>query len=93
MATSRTSYGKLQRDRAKKERQQLKRDRRFDRGQSDETDEEAEEEEPKPVVKAASTEDILTRVADLHRRFEDEEIEYDDFEEQKLELMAQLTVD
>lgn len=94
MATSRTSYGKLQRDRAKKERQQLKRDKRFDRGQDEESEgEDAVEEEPKPVVSAAATEDILTRVAELHRRFDDEEIDYDDFEEQKLELMAQLSVD
>ena len=93
MATSRTSYGKLQRDRAKKERQQLKREKRFDRGQDEEADGEVEEPEPKPVVSPAATEDILTRVAELHRRFEDEEIDYDDFEEQKLELMAQLTVD
>ena len=90
MATSRTSYGKLQRDRAKKERQQLKRERRFDRSTPD-PDEEIEEE----VVPAstASTEDILERVAELHRRFDDEEIEFDDFEEQKAALMAQLPVD
>jgi len=91
VATSRTSYGKLQRDRAKKERQQIKRDRRFDRGDG-ETDEEVEVE-PAPVVSTASTEDILTRVAELHRRFDDEEIDYDDFDEQKTALMAQLTVD
>ena len=89
MATSRTSYGKLQRDRAKKERQQLKRERRFDRSTPDPDEEEVEE----VPVSTASTEDILERVAELHRRFDDEEIDFDDFEEQKAALMAQLTVD
>ena len=89
MATSRTSYGKLQRDRAKKERQQLKRERRFDRSTPDPDEEEVEEVQ----VSTASTEDILERVAELHRRFDDEEIDFDDFEEQKAALMAQLTVD
>jgi len=93
VATSRTSYGKLQRDRAKKERQQIKRDRRFDRGAGEEDEDGEIEVEPAPVVSAASTEDILTRVAELHRRFDDEEIDYEDFEEQKTALMAQLSVD
>ena len=92
MATSRTSYGKLQRDRAKKERQQLKREKRFDRTEPGEDEELEEEVEPAPVS-TASTEDILERVAELHRRFDDEEIDFDDFEEQKAALMAQLMVD
>lgn len=90
MATSRTSYGKLQRDRAKKERQQLKRERRFDRSPGEEEDEDEIEEEPRST---APTEVILEKVAELHRRFDDDEIEFDDFEEQKAALMAQLTVD
>ena len=92
MATSRTSYGKLQRDRAKKERQQLKREKRFDREGPEEGEELEDEVEPAPVA-AVPTEDILERVAELHRRFDDEEIEFDDFEEQKAALMAQLMVD
>ncbi len=91
MATSRTSYGKLQRDRAKKERQQLKRERRFDRGTDEEGEEEGEEVIEEAPVSAVSTEDVLERVAELHRRFDDEEIDFDDFEEQKAALMAQLT--
>lgn len=93
MATSRTSYGKLQRDRAKKERQQLKREKRFDRTEPGEDDELEEEEIEQAPAAAVPTEDILERVAELHRRFDDEEIEFDDFEEQKAALMAQLMVD
>ncbi len=92
MATSRTSYGKLQRDRAKKERQQIKREKRFDRGPEDGEEEIEEIETPEPVSEA-QTETILEKVAELHQRFDDEELEFDDFEEQKAALMAQLMVE
>jgi hypothetical protein len=92
VATSRTSYGKLQRDRAKKERQQIKREKRFDRTEPEEGGDLEEEVDVAPV-RTVSTEDILERVAELHRRFDDEEIEFDEFEEQKAALMAQLMVD
>jgi hypothetical protein len=92
VATSRTSYGKLQRDRAKKERQQIKREKRFDREEPGEGEEleEVIEVAPAPSV---PTEDILERVAELHRRFDDEEVEFEEFEEQKAALMAQLMVE
>ena len=37
--------------------------------------------------------ELLQRVEDLHRRFEDKKISFEDFEEQKAELMARISVD
>jgi hypothetical protein len=36
--------------------------------------------------------EVLEQLADLHRRFDAEEIDFDDFEERKQELLAQLDV-
>lgn len=89
MATSRTSYGKLQRDRAKKEKAEMKRARRMGR----EIDPEAEKEEKLDADVAVDPAALLAQVEELHRQFEADEIDFDTFEDRKLELMEQLTVD
>ncbi|MCB0990388.1 MAG: hypothetical protein R2770_05350 [Acidimicrobiales bacterium] len=89
MATSRTSYGKLQRDRAKKEKAELKRARRMAR----EDDPEAASQEKLEANVAADPAALLAQVEELHRQFEADEIDFDTFEDRKLELMEQLTLD
>ncbi|MCP3938497.1 MAG: hypothetical protein GY708_24380 [Actinomycetia bacterium] len=89
MATSRTSYGKLQRDRAKKERAELKRARRMSRGE----EEEVTDGEKLTADVALDPAALLAQVEELHRQFEKDEIDFETFEDRKLELMEQLTVD
>ena len=89
MATSRTSYGKLQRDRAKKEKAELKRARRMAR----EDDPEAASQEKLEANVAADPAALLAQVEELPRQFEADEIDFDTFEDRKLELMEQLTLD
>ena len=91
MAAQRTSFEKLQRDRAKKAKAAAKREKRLDKS----PDEEAEIEELPPLgdgVELTAAE-LLQRVEDLHRRFEDKKISFEDFEEEKADLMARISVD
>ena len=90
MAAQRTSFEKLQRDRAKKAKAAAKREKRLEKG----TAEEPEELPPlDDSVGELSAGELLQRVEDLHRRFEDKKISFEDFEEQKAELMARISVD
>ena len=91
MGVQRTSFDKLQRDRAKKAKAAAKRERRQERGA-----EEPETNEPLAPLSGegqVSADVLLERVAEIHRRFEAKEMSFEDFEEAKAELMSQLTVD
>ena len=93
MGAQRTSFEKLQRDRAKKAKAASKRERRQDR--SDATSDEPTSPE---ILLADDGKDLtptelLALVEELHRQFKDEEIEFEEFEERKVELMARLPVD
>lgn len=84
MATKRPSFEKRERDRAKKAKADAKRERRHDRP-GDEDDEAVAE----PVV-AVDEAAVLASLDELHRRFDAEEIDFDDFAEQRDALLAQL---
>ena len=91
MAASRTTFEKLQRDRAKQAKAAAKRARRLERG----TD---EPEDETPIDVSAITEELsaaqlLDLVEKLHKQFDDEIISFEEFEDQKTELMARLTVE
>jgi hypothetical protein len=92
MAAQRTSFEKLQRDRAKKAKQAAKREKRFDKS----TEEESDELEPlapaEPGTELTAAE-LLARVEEIHRLFDDKKISFEDFEEQKADLMARISVD
>ena len=92
MAAQRTSFEKLQRDRAKKAKQAAKREKRFDKSTGDDDDvlEPLAPAEPGTEISAG---ELLKRVEDLHRLFEDKKISFEDFEEQKADLMARISVD
>jgi hypothetical protein len=93
MGAQRTSFEKLQRDRAKKAKAASKRERRQER--SDGTSEETTS--PEILLaddgKELTATELLALVEELHRQFKDEEIEFEEFEERKVELMARLPVD
>jgi hypothetical protein len=86
MANRRTTFGKLQRERDKKEKAQLKAERRAARQES--------KDEEQPAQPAAGDQDaLLDALADLHRRFEDKQISIDEFEERREQLTSRLVVD
>ena len=88
MATRRTSFGKLQRDRAKQATQAAKRERRLEKGT-------AEEEEIAVIPEEGEIppEQLLVLIEQIHKQFDNEEIDFEEFEERKAELMARLTID
>ncbi|NOX29748.1 MAG: hypothetical protein GXP35_06835 [Actinobacteria bacterium] len=88
MATSRTSYGKLQRDRAKKEKADAKRARRLSK--DDEETTEAVVVEGDVAMDPAA---LLTQVEELQRQFDNDEIDFDEYEDRKVDLMAQLMIE
>lgn len=88
MATQRSSFAKRERDRAKKAKAAAKREARLEKGTDDEDDEEEEVVQP-----TESAEVIMEKLAKLHEAFDDDKIEFEDFEEQKAELMARMPIE
>ena len=93
MATQRTSFTKLQRDRAKKAKAAAKRERRQERAA------EAKEHAPDADDSETSTEgpisaaELLHEIEVTHQRFEAKLMSYEEFEEKKAELLARLPID
>ncbi|MDQ2647919.1 MAG: hypothetical protein M3Z03_00030 [Actinomycetota bacterium] len=91
MAAQRTSFEKLQRDRAKKAKAAAKREKRLEKPEA----EEGEETTLPPLgdgVELTAAE-LLARVEEIHRLFDEKKITFEDFEEQKADLMARISVD
>jgi hypothetical protein len=86
MANRRTTFGKLQRERDKKEKAVLKAERKAARLEN-----KGESSEPTPA--AGDQDALLDALADLHRRFEDGDISIDEFEERREQLTSRLVVD
>lgn len=98
MAKQRSSFAKLQRDKAKKERAAMKRANRIERKSAVESEEVQQEESKDAVTLVAgegepSPEELLQLIEDLHNRREAGTISEDDFEEAKIELFARLQID
>ena len=95
MTTQRSTFAKLQRERAKKAKAAAKREKRHDRGEG--TDGIEIEDGGDVVVEAPRqeyrTEDTIQQLDDLHKRFEAGTISYERFEETKLELFSRLSID
>ncbi len=92
MGAQRTSFEKLQRDRNKKAKQALKRDRR----QSGETRVGADGEEELVELSTEgelSAAELLAQIELIHKQLEDKVIDFDEFEERKSDLMARLPID
>jgi hypothetical protein len=85
MATRRTSFDKLQRERAKRAKAASKRERRQERSAESSSD-----DFETPVPGTLSAGELMQRLDVLHTRFEAKTIDFDTFEEQKRELLEQL---
>jgi len=91
MAAQRTSFEKLQRDRAKKAKQALKREKR----QSGETTV-RDTDEPEVISDSTgelSAAELLEQIELIHKQLDDKTITFEEFEERKIDLMARLPID
>jgi hypothetical protein len=89
----RSSFGKLQRDRAKKAKQETKRERRQERLESGPGDEVEIDALLGDDGKELSAADLLVLVEALHKQYDEKQIDLDTFEERKADLMARLPID
>lgn len=81
---------------AKKAKAEAKRQRRFERGGTDlldDVDDADEGREAPPPGPALSNDEIMAKVADLHRRYDEGLVDLDTFDEQKALLMEQISID
>ena len=94
MATQRTSFTKLQRDRAKKAKAAAKRERRLERAaeakENAASDDELETSSAEGPISAA---ELLHEIEVTHQRFEAKLMTYEEFEEKKAELLSRLPID
>lgn len=86
MAKKRTTFGKLQRERDKQQKQMAKRDRRINRDDDAPDDDESGAEAAVQYDEAQT----LAALAALHEAFDDGRIGLDDFETQRDELRQRL---
>jgi len=94
MATQRTSFTKLQRDRAKKAKAAAKREKRQERAaEAKNPSEEPDDVEITSGEGPISAAELLAEIELTHQRFEAKEIGYDEFEEKKAELLGRLPID
>jgi hypothetical protein len=93
VAAQRTSFEKLQRDRAKKAKAALKRERR--QSGEPEPGDEADEQAPEVVDRGGelSATALLELIEHIHKQLDNEEISFEEFEEKKADLMARLPID
>ncbi|MDQ1521320.1 MAG: hypothetical protein QOI55_2393 [Actinomycetota bacterium] len=87
MATRRTTFDKLQRERAKKAKAAAKRERRQEKGgeEGDVDLDLASEEQLSPG-------ELLERIETVHQRYAAKQISFEEFEEQKTELLTRLSL-
>ncbi len=90
MATGRSSFAKRQRDMAKKAKAQSKREKKLEKGSGDDLDDAEEVVDNGPKL---SNDQVMEKVADLHRRYDDGQMDLDTFDEERANLMAQISVD
>lgn len=94
MGVQRTSFEKLQRDRAKKAKAAAKREKRLNGPAVDDV---VDPEEVDRLMgdedKELSAAELLELIEKIHQQFENEDITFEEFEERKLELFARLPID
>lgn len=91
MATRRPTHGKRERDRAKKAKAAAKRERRQG---PDVIDGEATEEGAVAVAGGEVDQaQVIAKLEELHRRYDAEEIDFEEFEEARAALLTRLTVE
>jgi len=93
MGSQRTSFAKLQRDRAKKAKAAAKREVRQDRLGATDDDLEVVEAEPGDGVHELSAPELLALIEQIHHQYDAKQISLDDFEERKADLLSRLPID
>jgi len=94
MATQRTSFTKLQRDRAKKAKAAAKRERRLERAAEAKNGTDADVDEFESSTEGPiSAAELLHEIEVTHQRFEAKLMTYEEFEEKKAELLSRLPID
>ena len=93
MAKQRSSFAKLQRDKAKKERAARKRAQRLEKRDAPDPEPTQSDDTLVPGEGELSAPELLALIEDLHNRREAGDISLEDFEEAKVELFARLPVD
>ncbi len=100
MAAGRTTFEKLQRDRAKKAKAEAKRAKRMGKvAQSGPLVAETPESEGTGAVldgnldEELSAADLIRLVEEVQTQFDNDEISFDEYEERKIELLARLPTD
>ena len=84
---SQASFQKRMREKARQEKAAMKQQRRQERAAA--AAEASDDDEPGESV---PQEQVLAQLEKLHKQFADEQIDFEDFEERKQELMAQLNI-
>ena len=94
MATQRTSFTKLQRDRAKKAKAAAKREKRLERSAEARTaSDDVDGVETEPGEGPISAAELLHEIEVTHQRFEAKLMTFEEFEEKKAELLSRLPID
>ena len=102
MAGSRTTFEKLQRDRAKKAKADAKRAKRMGKTPDsgplvyDEADPIIDDDAAQldgNLDQEISAADLLRLVEELQAKFDEDEIDFDEYEERKIELLARLPME
>ena len=91
MGGQRTSFSKLQRDRDKKAKAAAKRERRQERSAAGGA--EATDTMVDSGAGELSADDLLKAIESIHQRYEAKAITYEEYEEQKADLLSRLPVD
>jgi hypothetical protein len=86
MATRRTTSNKRERERSKQAKAAAKRERRLDKSPDEDGEEAVEFDE-----NSATTDELIERIAAMHEKYDDGQMSFEDFDEEKTELMALLT--
>ena len=86
MATRRTTSNKRERERSKQAKAAAKRERRLDKSPDEDGEEGVEFDE-----NSATTDELIERIAAMHEKYDDGQMSFEDFDEEKTELMALLT--
>jgi hypothetical protein len=89
MGAQRTTFEKLQRDRAKKAKAAAKRERRLEKNDDDGA---TEPEVTVPTEGELSAPQLLELIEQVHRQFENKEISLEELEERRTELLARLPI-
>jgi predicted amidophosphoribosyltransferase len=93
MATQRTSFTKLQRDRAKKAKAAAKREKRLERAAEARTASDNVDDVETSGEGPISAAELLHEIEVTHQRFEAKLMTYEEFEEKKAELLSRLPIE